>query len=76
MPQSGVVRFLHTISHALYSASMETAKILHSRREAAHLISVSIREIDKLIASGQLQCLRLGRRVLISRKALEELFRS
>jgi excisionase family DNA binding protein len=54
---------------------MDTTKILHSRRDAAQLISVSVPEIDKLIASGQLVAIRIGRRVLVARTALERFAR-
>jgi excisionase family DNA binding protein len=54
---------------------METHKLLYSRREAAQMISVSIREIDKLIASSQLAAIRIGRRVLVARNALERFAR-
>lgn len=50
---------------------METTKILHNRREAAYLISLSIRELDKLITAKQIEVLRVGRRVLVPRSALE-----
>lgn len=45
-------------------------KILISRLEASHLLSISLRHLTALIASGQLPIRRLGRRVLISQAAL------
>ncbi len=42
-----------------------------SKQEAAHMLGVSLRTIDRLIALKELQVRRLGRRVLIPRTALE-----
>ena len=39
--------------------------LLHSRRIAANRLGVSIRTIDGLLASGQLRCVRILKRVLI-----------
>lgn len=50
-------------------------KIFYTRREAADLLSISLRTIDFLIASGGLKSQRLGRRRLIARKSLEEFAR-
>ena len=46
-------------------------KILYSRREAAQIISLSLRSIDYLIENGELLARRVGRRVLIERAELE-----
>ncbi|MGH9508973.1 MAG: helix-turn-helix domain-containing protein [Terriglobales bacterium] len=46
-------------------------KLLLSKREAAHLLSVSSRTIDYLIARQQLPIRRIGRRTLIPKRALE-----
>ncbi len=46
-------------------------KLLLSRQEAAALLSVSLRHLVNLINAGRLPTRRLGRRVLISRAALE-----
>ena len=42
-----------------------------SKQEAALMLRVSLRTIDRLIALKELQVRRLGRRVLIPRTALE-----
>jgi len=44
-----------------------------TKQEAAHMLGVSLRTIDRLIALKELQVRRLGRRVLIPRSALESL---
>jgi excisionase family DNA binding protein len=49
--------------------------ILVSKKEAARVLSVSIRTVDNLIASKELAVRRLGRRCLIPRRALEEFAR-
>jgi len=48
-------------------------QIAMTKQEAAHMLGVSLRTIDRLIALKELQVRRLGRRVLIPRSALESL---
>jgi excisionase family DNA binding protein len=50
-------------------------KLLYSREETSRLLSVSLRKIDSLIASGRLKTQRLGRRRLVLRDRLEEFAR-
>jgi hypothetical protein len=40
-------------------------KLLYSRRDGAHALSLSIRNLDGLIASGQMKVRKVNRRVLI-----------
>jgi len=47
------------------------SKLLYSRREAAAVLSVSIRTLDQFIYLKELPCRRMGGRVLIPRPALE-----
>ena len=47
-----------------------------SKQEAARMLGVSIRTIDRLIALKQLPVRRLGRRVLIPRNNLQGLLRA
>jgi len=49
--------------------------ILVSKREAASLLSVCPRTIDNLVARRELPVRRIGRRVLIPRRALEQFAR-
>jgi excisionase family DNA binding protein len=49
--------------------------ILVSKREAAKALSISIRTLDYLIASKQLAARRIGKRVLVPRRALESFAR-
>jgi excisionase family DNA binding protein len=51
---------------------MQNTKTCFSRDEAANEISISVRKLDELIASMELEAFRLGRRVLITRRALEQ----
>jgi excisionase family DNA binding protein len=46
-----------------------------SKSEAAQVLGVSLRTIDRLIAMKQLPVRRLGRRVLIPRTVLQDLLR-
>jgi excisionase family DNA binding protein len=50
-----------------------STKILFSKRDAAEVLSVSLRTLDHLINQKQLIVTRIGRRVLVPRKALERL---
>lgn len=45
-------------------------KLLLPRTEAAHTLSISLGKLEDLIRSGQLDVVRIGRRVLVSRDAL------
>ena len=54
---------------------MNWDKILVSKREAARLLSLSLRTLDNLIGQRELLVRRVGRRVLIPRKALENFAR-
>jgi excisionase family DNA binding protein len=46
-----------------------------SKQEAADLLGVSLRTIDRLIALKELPVRRLGRRVLIPRNSVDNLLR-
>lgn len=48
-------------------------KLLLPRTEAAHVLSISLGKLEDLIRSGQLEVVRIGRRVLVSRDALRRL---
>ena len=48
-------------------------KLLLARTEAAHMLSISLGKLENLIRSGQLDVVRIGRRVLVSRDALRRL---
>jgi excisionase family DNA binding protein len=52
--------------------SETTSKILLTKREAAQLLSISLRCLDYLIVSQQLPTRRIGRRVLVHRDAIEK----
>ena len=50
-------------------------KLQYSREEAAELIGVSLRTLDRLIAEKQLAVRRIGRRVLIGKEVLAQFSR-
>jgi len=50
-------------------------KILLDRKEAANLLSISLRTLDTLLAQGELKTCRIGRRRLIPRQELEQFAR-
>lgn len=47
-------------------------KLQYSREEAAELIGVSLRTLDRLIAEKQIAVRRIGRRVLIGKDVLAQ----
>jgi excisionase family DNA binding protein len=47
-----------------------------TKQEAAEMLGVSLRTVDRLIALKELQVRRLGRRVLVPRSALEALWKA
>lgn len=49
--------------------------IFHSKKKTARLLDVSPRTVDTLIATGELKCRRIGRRVLIHHRTLEQFAR-
>ena len=50
-------------------------KILHSRKETAEILSISLRLVDYLIAAGVLPSRQVGRRRLVPRFAIEQFAR-
>ncbi len=50
-------------------------KILYTKREAAELLSISLRSLDYLIFNHQIPTRRIGRRVLVHRDAIEQFAR-
>lgn len=50
-------------------------KLLVSKREAAELLSVSVRTIENLLARKELQARKVGRRTLLAFAALERFVR-
>jgi excisionase family DNA binding protein len=52
---------------------MEPEKLTVSRRDAASLLSVSLRTVDYLLAKNKLKSIRIGKRVLIPLAALRRL---
>ena len=51
-------------------------KLGYSKKEAAQVTSLSLRSIDYLLATGKLQGVKVGRRVIIYAKSLEKLVES
>ena len=50
----------------------EPARILENKVGAANLLSISVRSLERLIAKKELKVVHLSRRVMISRRSLEE----
>lgn len=53
-----------------------TEALAMSKVEAAQMLGVSVRTVDRLIALKELPMRRLGRRVLIPRNSLQTLLRT
>lgn len=51
---------------------MNEKSLLLKRNEAAERLRQSVRNIDKLIASGKLPSIRIGRSVLVRESAIED----
>jgi excisionase family DNA binding protein len=54
----------------------KTGTMALSKQDAARMLGISLRTIDRLIALKELPVRRLGRRVLIARASLENFFRN
>lgn len=48
------------------------AALLLSRHDAASVLSVSVRTIDRLVTEGSLRCVRIGGRCLFRRSQLDQ----
>ena len=54
---------------------MQTEKLAVNRLEAARLLSISLRTLDSLLARGELQARRVGRRVVFPIEELQRFLR-
>jgi excisionase family DNA binding protein len=54
------------------SVALFQFKLQYSREEAAELIGISLRTLDRLIAEKQIAVRRIGRRVLIGKDVLAQ----
>lgn len=54
---------------------MGDALELLTRQEAAELLRVNVKTVDRLRAAGRMRVVKLGKRVLIDRAELERLVR-
>jgi excisionase family DNA binding protein len=51
-------------------------QLLYSRKDAAGLLSISVRTLNSLVAGGRIKAKRIGRRTLISRHELDRFVKS
>jgi excisionase family DNA binding protein len=54
---------------------MECESVFLSKKSAASMLAISLRTLDNLIAAKEIPVRRIGRRVVVSRRALEEFAR-
>jgi excisionase family DNA binding protein len=52
--------------------TMELEPLLVSKKEAAALLGISLRQVDYVIAQGKLRTRRIGRRVLLPFRAVRQ----
>lgn len=57
----------------LWRAGLEVGGIFVRRQFAADAIGVSLPTLDRMIKAGQVQIVRVGRRVLVRRESLDRL---
>jgi len=62
---------LQSLATGVAANTLESLKLLFSQKQSACILGVSLRTLQNLIASNQIPVRRIGRRVLIHRKALE-----
>jgi excisionase family DNA binding protein len=55
-----------------YPLNGSVERLGYSRAEAAQMLNISLRTVDRLIAEKQLTVRRIGRRVLITRDVLAQ----
>jgi len=53
----------------------QSNNLLESRQNAARLLGISLRKLELLIAERTLKTVRIGRRVLVPRRVLEDFVR-
>jgi excisionase family DNA binding protein len=54
---------------------MEQPKLLERRNDAARMLSISLRTLERLILAKEIKVVRRNRRVLVLRRSLEEFVR-
>jgi hypothetical protein len=62
--------------HSNTAVMPELERLLYDRRTSAKLLSVSVRTIDYLLARGELEDRKIGRRTLITASSLKRVARS
>lgn len=50
---------------------MNTSPTLHTKKEAAKLLRLSLRSIDNLLSARAIECIRIGRAVRFAPEAIE-----
>lgn len=68
----GSTRCSGSTNPAVLAADLFQFKLQYSREEAAKMLTIGLRTLDRLIEAKQITVRRVGRRVLITRDALEQ----
>ncbi len=65
---------MHLQEHAagMPSSPQQPVKLLYTKKEAAQMLSISVRKLDYLIADGEIKVRRIGKRVTIHIRALQQ----
>jgi excisionase family DNA binding protein len=65
-----VEQYPHPLPQCPLNGSVE--RLGYSRAEAAQMLNISVRTVDRLIAEKELPVRRIGRRILITRDVLTQ----
>lgn len=60
------------VSHQFAPIRTSALRLQHDRRDAAHMLGISLRTLDRLIAAKQIGVRKIGRRVLIPAEAIRQ----
>jgi excisionase family DNA binding protein len=69
------VNITQPIASAAVNKELFEFKLQYSRNEAAEMLGISLRTLDRLIAEKQITVRRIGKRVLITRDTLNNFVR-
>ena len=66
---------MSTIGRPQTPAMEPKHKLLFGKKEAAAMLSIGVRTLDRLLAAGRIRHKRIGKKILISRTEIEKFAR-
>jgi excisionase family DNA binding protein len=57
------------------AVAVPNQKLAYSRKEAARMLSISIRQLDYLVDANEIPVMRVGARVLVTHQTLQQFLR-